>query len=507
MDGGHAQTAEYPRRTAPLVILGVGATALVASLPFGTRPAVAGAVAFLAAAGLALWDTRVPVVTWAGAISFLVGLVWLIPIRLYRLPVDVGFHVELYRLVTVVLLGALVVWVLTGHGALSAAGSGRPLVALAAAAVLTQTVNFSSLNETAAGVALKSLSYFLSFILVYVLVASTMTSLDRIETVVRALVIGGAVVAAFAVYEARADTNVFDELNRWIPFLDRQEREILELRGGRLRVHASAQHPIALGVALSLVVPLAAYLASRARSTSRRLLWVALGAVCVLGTAVTISRTTLVVFGVMIVVALLLRARSIVRFWPALLVLPLFIHVAAPGVMGGLYRSLFPRGGLETQLSGRAGLQGSGRLADVGPGLRIWEQSPLVGQGLGAVMVEPTAPSEKSLGQADVAIIFDNEYMTTLTSMGVIGLAVVLWFLGGTLIRLGRAARKLPAPTGDLAAACCVAAAGFVTSMVFFDAFSFVQATLIFFFVTACGLRAAQLARAEAGRPTTGSAA
>jgi len=330
MDGGHAQTAEYPRRTAPLVILGVGATALVASLPFGTRPAVAGAVAFLAAAGLALWDTRVPVVTWAGAISFLVGLVWLIPIRLYRLPVDVGFHVELYRLVTVVLLGALVVWVLTGHGALSAAGSGRPLVALAAAAVLTQTVNFSSLNETAAGVALKSLSYFLSFILVYVLVASTMTSLDRIETVVRALVIGGAVVAAFAVYEARADTNVFDELNRWIPFLDRQEREILELRGGRLRVHASAQHPIALGVALSLVVPLAAYLASRARSTSRRLLWVALGAVCVLGTAVTISRTTLVVFGVMIVVALLLRARSIVRFWPALLVLPLFIHVAAP---------------------------------------------------------------------------------------------------------------------------------------------------------------------------------
>jgi len=183
-------------------------------------------------------------------------------------------------------------------------------------------------------------------------------------------------------------------------------------------------------------------------------------------------------------------------------VLPLVIHVAAPGVMGGLFRSLFPRGGLETQLSGRAGLQGSGRLADLAPGLRIWEDSPLVGQGLGAVMIEPAAPSEKSLGQADVPIIFDNEYMTTLTSMGVIGLAAVIWFLGGTLTKLGRAAWRLPAPYGHLAAACCVAATGFVGSMLFFDAFSFVQATLIFFFITACGLRAVQLARTEV-RPVT----
>ena len=62
---------------------------------------------------------------------------------------------------------------------------------------------------------------------------------------------------------------------------------MLELRGGRLRVHASAQHPIALGVALTMVVPIAVVLAQHARD--RRLattLWLVGAGFCTLGALV-----------------------------------------------------------------------------------------------------------------------------------------------------------------------------------------------------------------------------
>ena len=45
---------------------------------------------------------------------------------------------------------------------------------------------------------------------------------------------------------------------------------MLELRGGRLRVHASSQHPIAIGVALMMILPIAVYLAQRASTVGAR---------------------------------------------------------------------------------------------------------------------------------------------------------------------------------------------------------------------------------------------
>ena len=61
--------------------------------------------------------------------------------------------------------------------------------------------------------------FFLSFVLVLYLTASVIRRLDNIDFLAKTLVGGGAVVALFAIVEARTGFNVFNHLDRVIPFL------------------------------------------------------------------------------------------------------------------------------------------------------------------------------------------------------------------------------------------------------------------------------------------------
>src|SRR5205085_6909289 len=58
-------------------------------------------------------------------------------------------------------------------------------------------------------------------------------------------------------------------------------------RGGRPRAYASAEHPIALGAAFAMLIPLALYLA---KQLGKRRWWVCLG-LMVFGLFATVSRT------------------------------------------------------------------------------------------------------------------------------------------------------------------------------------------------------------------------
>jgi hypothetical protein len=331
-------------------------------------------------------------------------------------------------------------------------------------------------------------SYFVGFLLVFALAASTIDRIGNVDSLLRALVGGAAVVALFALYEARTRYNVFDHLHEYVPVLDRQEREVLELRSGRLRVKASAQHPIALGAALAMMLPIAVYLSRRASSVARSYLWVGAAVLCATAAVATISRTMVVMLGVMALVALFLRGPAVVRYWPLLLVLPIVIHFVAPGALGGLYKAFVPREGLIGDVQARAGEAGSGRFADVVPGLRIWTESPVVGHGLGSQTV--FEHEETRLGPAPpTAVIFDNQYMSTLVQLGLLGLLGAVWLVWGSAVKLVRAARRSTGPPSDLMAACAVSCAGFGAAMIFFDAFAFVQCTLVFVFLAALGLR------------------
>jgi polysaccharide biosynthesis protein PslJ len=437
--------------------------------------------------------------SWAGAVSFLVLVVWLVPIKSYRLPVDLPFSLEIYRLVLICFLAAWLAGLATGRLGVSAAGLAKPLVLLAGVGVMSIIANTGALSR--AGLesqAMKSLTYFLSFIVAYLLVCSTINSLGAVELVVRTLVLGAAVIAVFAVYEARTGYDVFDHLHKWFSFMQPTRAiQAAHERGSRLRVRASAQHPIALGAALTMAMPLAVYLASRARDNAGRVAWGAAAVLVLVGALVTVSRTIVLMAVAMAVVALLVRREIVKRYWPAAIVLVLAVHFAAPHTLGSLYRAFLPQGGLTNSLSARSGEVGSGRLADIGPGLRSWQQAPVFGHGLGTgKTVGSDEPGAIIDPQTGAPIIFDDQYLNSLVSIGFFGLVGVLWFVWGAVWRLVGTARRLRDASGDLVAACAAACAGFGAGMLTFDAFSFVQCTLLFFVVAALGLRTRQLAEA-----------
>jgi len=65
----------------------------------------------------------------------------------------------------------------------------------------------------------------------------------------------------------------------------------------------------------------------------------------------------------------------------------------------------------------------------------------------------------------------------------------VLWFVWGGVRRMVTTARRFTGHASDLVAACAIACAGFGVGMLTFDAFAFVQCTLVFFVIAAIGLR------------------
>ena len=136
----------------------------------------------------------------------------------------------------------------------------------------------------------------------FVLVASGVRSRADIERCIKAIVVGGAVVA-FCASSRRARSTTSSTTSRTVfPFLtDTGERDH-QVRNGALRAEASAQHPIALGVALSLCLPLSLALIVRVRDTARRVFFTGWALVLVIGMVATISRTAFLGLAVMLLV-------------------------------------------------------------------------------------------------------------------------------------------------------------------------------------------------------------
>jgi len=487
-----------------LTVVAGGMLALAVGVVAGGGMTAAGALAFLAAALVAVGLTKPGVVTWPNAFLVFIAALWFVPIKLYRFPVDLPFNLELYRVMILVLVLAFVVNSLVSKRQVESLGAGRPLFVLTAAALTAQVINADEINVPGTqGQALKSLSMFLSLIVVFLLVASTIKTFREIELLVVGLVLGGTIVAVGALYQSRTTYNVFDHLSEWVPFFERNERDVVGLRAGNLRVYASAQHPIALGAALTMLIPLAGFLALRARALRMKAFWVACAFLLVAGAAATISRTAVVMGIAMGIVAYLVRPQAVMRALPLILVLPVFVYSAAPGALGSLKAAFGAQEGTSFvgSFSTRGGESGSGRLADVGPGLGLWARSPIVGLGLDNPNIAVSGADAGAVGPgapSSVPIIFDNQYMSTLVTLGVVGLVGLSWLVWQTVVRLVRAARRYPGVYGDFIAACAASCVGYGVSMFLFDALAYIQLTLVLFMTAAFGLRTVRLAEQEA---------
>jgi hypothetical protein len=439
-----------------------------------TRFAVA-AVVLVALAPL----TRFSAVGWPRLFAALIVLILLIPIRRYALPGSLPFQLELYRVFVILLvLGWGASLLVDRRVRPRRTGFEWPLGIIVGAMVASIVANPGRVQEASAEVG-KSFTFFLSFLLLLYIFSSTIRRLDEVDRLAKTLVVAGAVVALFAVVEARTGFNVFNHLGHVFPFL----RDLGDVGGfqrpgtAKLRVFASAQHPIALSAALVMLSTLAFYLARRYRQ--RR--WILCGFLFAAACASTVSRTGIVMFVVAALVFLWLRPRETRRLWPAVLPLLVAIHFVLPGTLGAIKQSFFPAGGLVAEQRVSPGSSGSGRLADLGPAIDEWKVQPLFGEGFGTRVIYPTG------GFGTRSNILDNQWLGTLLETGALGAFGWLWFFVRAVRRFGAEAKRDESDRGWLLASLAAGVAAYGVGMLTYDAFSFIQVTFLLFIFAGLG--------------------
>jgi O-antigen ligase len=225
-----------------------------------------------------------------------------------------------------------------------------------------------------------------------------------------------------------------------------------------------------------MLVPLAIYLARRTRTK----IWWTAALLLVLGSLATISRTGILMILVILVIYARLFPAYTRRLWPLLIPALVVIHVALPGSLGTVKESFFPKGGLIAEQQEGAGTRGSGRVADLGPGLVEASRTPLLGQGYGSRVIDK--------GPLQNAPILDDQWLETLLETGGLGVATWLWLFVSFVRRMLRRAREdIDSPDAWLYAALGSGIASFAFGMMFYDAFAFIQVTFLAFVLIAFG--------------------
>ena len=415
--------------------------------------------------------------SWPSILMVMILLILFVPIRRYTMPGNLPFELEPYRLFMVLLvLGWTSSLLVDPRFRLRRTGFEAPLAFIGVVALASIFANPGRVQIVDADV-VKKLMFFASFALVLYVVASVVRRHDVVDRLTKVLVAGGAVVAAFAIVEARTGWNLFNQLSGVIPLLRLTEvpgEDVLG-RGARMRVYASAQHPIALSAALVMLTPFAFYLATRFR---KKRWWICAIAIAI-GSVATLSRTGIVMFAVVGLVFLWLRPRETRRLWPILLPALLVVHFALPGAIGSIKESFLPEGGLIAEQQKDPGWSGSGRIADLGPSLDEFGRAPIVGQGFGTRVVDPRP--------GGFANILDNQWLGTLLETGILGVIGWLWFFGRAVRRFGAEARRDRSSRGLFFTSIAASTAAFAIGMFTYDAFSFIQVTFLLFILVGLG--------------------
>ncbi len=447
-------------------------TVLTESRPLEAAPVIAAVILFAVAYRTLL--------AWDSMLALLVLVILFVPIQRYVLPGSLPFGLEPYRLLIAFMIAGWIASLLVDPEVrLRRSGFELPVLLILTGAIGSVLANSGRVAERDAFVA-KGITFLLSFILLFFFIVSVVRTKAQIEQLLRFMVSGGAVLAMFAIVESRTQYNVFDHLSNVVPLLDSAPFSVASSEEGRgVRAFASAQHPIALGAALVLLIPPAVYLV---RVSARSSWWwrVAAGLLAV-GSLATLSRTSVLMLVAVAAVFLWLRPRQTRRLWPLLIPMVLIVHFVIPGTLGTLKQSFLPAGGLIAEQQSNPGSRGQGRIADLGPSLREFAEKPLVGQGYATRVVDTARPSDQ---------ILDDQWLGILLETGLVGLIGWFWLVARSIRRLAHGAKEDDGDRGWLLAALAASVATFAVGMLTVDAFAFVQVTVLFFILLGLGAAA-----------------
>lgn len=313
---------------------------------------------------------------------------------------------------------------------------------------------------------------------------------DRLDVLMRRLVVMGTVVAALGYYDFFAAANIADSIS--IPGLHASVAHISAMdRGSFTRPRSTTAHPLEFGGMLALLVPFAVQQAfdpaHAHRGGFRR--W---APVAVMGGALplTVSRTSII--GALIVAVVLMPRWKPQRRWAAIGLLMGSVaafKVIVPGLIGTittLFSTFLSNSDSSTQAR-------TVKYSAIGP---ILSEHPLFGRGMGTFT-------------PDLYFFTDNQYMLTLAETGTVGLvALIVLFLTG--IHNGGAIRRLARTESDRELGQTFFASAMVALVISatFDALSFpMYAGMFFLTLGAGGSHVGFLRRDAAAAAAAGAAA
>jgi polysaccharide biosynthesis protein PslJ len=409
---------------------------------------------------------------WRWPLTAILVVILFVPMRRYALPVELPFELEPYRIIVAL---AIALWILSllaqPDVALRRSGLEGPVLVYAVALVAS---DFANPGRAAAyqSFVIRALTLGLSVVVVFYFVVSVVRTFSQVLAILKLLVVGSSVLAALALIESRTGWSPFQHLDHYFPVLQPTASFTGETRGA-IRALGSAEHPIALGALFVIVAPLALYLAIRLGRW-----WWASVLILMAGTFATVSRTAILMLVVATLVLLMLRFRETWRFAPLLIPMVVIVHFAVPGALGATKLAFAPPGGLVAEQSNDENVEGSGRVADIGPSLELFRAKPFLGYGYGTL---------QSSGPRANARILDNQWLSSLLNVGLVGVLSLAWLFTRFVREVGRRARHERTVDGWLLVALVASVAAFGAGMFTYDAFTFTQVTLVFFVILALG--------------------
>lgn len=242
---------------------------------------------------------------------------------------------------------------------------------------------------------------YLGLIGILLLAVDGITDRARLDTLLRRLSFGGAVLATIGLLQFIGIdvSGAFD-----LPLLtDHAGFQEVQIRSGLRRVAGTTAHPIEFGVVLALVFPIAVHYAVFARRL-RVLAWLPVLLIS-MAIPMAVSRSG--------TLALAITFGAIWVTWPnrrrvISIVVAVFVASAMrfviPGLLGTI-RSLFTNLGTDDSIAGRT--------SDYEMVGSFLSKSPIVGRGVGTLL-------------PDRYILLDNQYLGTLIEMGIFGTIVLV---------------------------------------------------------------------------------
>ncbi len=470
---------DHARRIELALWIGLGAAVCVtmAAALRGISPAAMVAVFALPMAVVAFQRT---LLSWHTLLSAILLVILFIPIRRYSIAGGGPIELEPYRVLIAVVLGCWflalaadpnVRWRSTGYGA--------PIALLWLTILASVGLNLGRVNAMS-DMVIKQVTFFGSYFLVLCFVTSVVKPGRQLDRMLKLLVGGGAIVGLTALYEWRTGINLYNGLGSVLPFLQYQDIGDHLIRGTGARALGSAQHPIALGAALVMLLPLAIYLFKR----TNKAIWLGAAAALTLGALATGSRTAAIMLVITTATFFWLKRDELKRMVPLLLVLMVVVQGVMPGTLASFKFILNPAYMIEEQSV--EGGTGSGRIADLGPSLSEWAGgNPFVGQGFGT---RATSQEDGTEG----AQILDDQWLGTLLEIGALGVIGLMWLFCRAIRRLARRARAGRGTDSWLATCLCASMLAWTLGLFTFDAFAFIQVTFLAFILLGVAVVAAK---------------